>query len=328
MRRLAPLLLSLLVVAGLFISPLFASQPVRSVELGIAEHSPLGVAGGTVVPASCPSYDHWNAPNACAACPLGYDYDGGDTCVATGWCGGYYYWEPISQTCQDCNVDKDPPQTQVIACPPGQTGQINQYRTGSCPVSGQAPVWSEWITSSNTCVSPVVPPTVTITPPGGSPGSTANVIVGQSATITWSCPSPNTSSSGVNFSTGGEVSGSTGVVVTTDKTYTVICDQTTGQASVTAVAINANMSLAAAPSRVRVNGTSVLTWSASGVTSCALSGPGTSDSATAVSGSIAPRNKTTAAITGQSTYTLTCQTAATPISTSVNVMLIPIQIEI
>ncbi|MBY0473249.1 hypothetical protein K2Q00_03155, partial [Patescibacteria group bacterium] len=62
--------------------------------------------------------------------------------------------------------------------------------------------------------------------------------------------------------------------------------------------------------------------------SCSLSGPGTSDSATAVSGSIASRNKTTAAITGQSTYTLTCQTTATPIRTSVNVLLIPNSIEI
>ncbi|OGC93347.1 hypothetical protein A2389_02695 [Candidatus Adlerbacteria bacterium RIFOXYB1_FULL_48_10] len=173
------------------------------------------------------------------------------------------------------------------------------------------------------------PPTVTITPPGGTPATTANVVTGQTATITWSCPSSgNTSASGVNFTTGGAVSGSTGVTVTTDKTYTVVCDQTGSQASVSVIAINANMSITASPSRVRLNDTSVITWSASGVNSCSLVGPGTTDAATAVSGSISSRNKTTAAITGQSTYTLTCQTDATPISTSVNVLLIPNTIEI
>ncbi len=311
-----------MVLGALLLSSLPAGEPVRSVELGIAEHSPLGVTGGAVIPASCPSYDHSGGSvyGTCAGCPLGYDYNGGDTCVATGWCGGYYYWNGSS--CQDCYVDSAT-QYQTVGCPTGQTGQINQYRTGSCPVSGQAPVWSAWTTSSNTCTVPAAPPTVTI-----NGGSTANVITGQTATITWSCPSPNTSSSGVNFSTGGAASGSTGVVVTTNQTYTVVCGQTSTQASVSVVAINANMSLVTDRARVSLNGTAVLTWSASGVTSCSLSGPGTTDAATAVDGTIASRNKTTAPITGQGTYTLTCETAATPISTSVNVSLIPNTIEI
>ena len=284
MRRFVPLLVSLLILTGLLLSPLFQTQPVRSVELSIAEHSPLGVAGGTVVPASCPSYDHFSGlGGVCGECLIGqvwFNPPGGpDYCFWVG-CPTGYHWDAGSSTCQPNPPPPPPP-------PP-----------------------------------PPTPPVVTITPPGGTPGPTATVIVGETVTITWSCPAPNTSSSGVNFSTGGAVSGSTGVVVTTDTTYT------TSEASVNAIAIDPNISLVADKSRVRINGTAVLTWSASGVTSCSLSGPGTTDSATAVSGSIASRDKTTAAITGQSTYTLTCQTELTPVSTSVTVLLIPNTIEI
>lgn len=316
MKRPAPLILSLMVLGVLLLSSPSTSQPIRSVELGIAEHSTRGITGGMVVPASYESI--W--------CPLGYADNGEGVCVAHGYCGGYYYWNGSS--CQDCYVDDGVTQYQTLSCPPGQTGGIYQSRTSYCANPADGPLWPAWTTYSNTCVPIANPPTVTITPPGGTPASTANVITGQTATITWSCPSPNTSSSGVNFSTGGAASGSTGVVVSTNTTYTVVCDQTSTQASVTAVAINASMSLAASPSRVSSGATSVLTWSASGVISCSLAGPGTTDAATAVSGSISSRNKTTAAVTGQSIYTLTCQTEATPISTSVNVSLIPIQIEI
>ncbi len=51
-------ILGLVAVLAVFVSLFFTSSTFRSVELGIAEHSPLGFAGGYVVPASCPSYAH------------------------------------------------------------------------------------------------------------------------------------------------------------------------------------------------------------------------------------------------------------------------------
>ena len=118
------------------------------------------------------------------------------------------------------------------------------------------------------------------------------------------------------------------MTVTNTTTYTVVCGQTGTQASVTATAINPTMSLVATPSRVHSGSTSSLQWSASSVTSCTLSGPGTSVTVAATGGAISSQNTTTAPITGQSTYTLTCQTAAGSVSTSVNVSLIPVEIEI
>ncbi|MBY0473378.1 hypothetical protein K2Q00_03845, partial [Patescibacteria group bacterium] len=217
MKRYAPLILSLVVLAALLLSSLPAQGPVRSVELGIAEHSPLGFAGGMVVPASCPSYDHTHGPNACAPCngpwipAWGYDRSNQqvfvDTCDA---CPGNTTWDGAS-----CVPNCVAGTGNACVSAANSCGQTRSNGTMQC---------------NGTCTStppPLsdCPPTVTVAGPGGTPGPTANVIVGQTATITWSCPSSgNTSASGVNFSTGGAVSGSTGVVVTADKTYTVVCD--------------------------------------------------------------------------------------------------------
>jgi hypothetical protein len=89
------------------------------------------------------------------------------------------------------------------------------------------------------------------------------------------------------------------------------------------------LNLTANPTRVRLNGTTQLTWWAFNVTSCSLSGPSTSASATADSdGTITSHQTTSGAVTGQSTYTLTCQSSSGAISTSVTVNLIPNTIEI
>ncbi len=92
---------------------------------------------------------------------------------------------------------------------------------------------------------------------------------------------------------------------------------------------DAQLNLTANPTRVRLNATTQLTWWAFNVTSCSLSGPNTSASATAdADGTITTRQTTSGAVTGQSTYTLTCQSAGGLVSTSVTVNLIPNTIEI
>ncbi|MBY0473210.1 hypothetical protein K2Q00_02920 [Patescibacteria group bacterium] len=174
------------------------------------------------------------------------------------------------------------------------------------------------------------PPTMTIARWGGSPASFEYFVSGQPATLSWSCPSPNISASGINYSTGGAVSGSTNVVVGASTMYTVVCDQTSAQASAQAILISPALSITANPSRVRPNNSSVLQWSANNITSCSISGPGTSVGPVAAdsNGYLAPRTTTTAVITGESTYTLTCQTLGSAVSASVRVILIPAQIEI
>jgi type II secretory pathway pseudopilin PulG len=61
------------------------------------------------------------------------------------------------------------PQTeaQTIACPMGQSGQVNQTRSGSCSASAcPSLVWSPWVTTSSSCaVSPPTSPPPTVTPP-------------------------------------------------------------------------------------------------------------------------------------------------------------------
>ncbi len=46
------------------------------------------------------------------------------------------------------------PQTQTLTCPSGQTGSITQTRISSCNNSATSPTWSDWSTTTNTCVAP------------------------------------------------------------------------------------------------------------------------------------------------------------------------------
>jgi hypothetical protein len=49
-----------------------------------------------------------------------------------------------------------PTQNRVTTCPTGQTGSIIEQRVSSCP----GPTWGAWTVTSNTCVTPPIPPTV------------------------------------------------------------------------------------------------------------------------------------------------------------------------
>lgn len=101
----------------------------------------------------------------------GDDFGGGGGCfsVAGGqWCnntctnGATNYPYCNNNVCTNgatnfpaCNNQCYPQgtQTQYLTCPAGQTGQITQQRTHSCPANA----WSAWTTTSNTCQNSCVP---------------------------------------------------------------------------------------------------------------------------------------------------------------------------
>src|SRR3989344_1590151 len=134
---------------------------------------------------------------------------------------------------------------------------------------------------------------------GSGSGSGTSINEGGSATLTWAC-ADSSSSSGVNFSTGGAVSGSAVVTPADTTEYTVICSNG-GQASVTVTVLHPTLSITATPSLLRVGETSQISWSATAVNSCSISedNPDFADSWSGTSGT-----QTTSALTGQPTYTL------------------------
>lgn len=157
-----------------------------------------------------------------------------------------------------------------------------------------------------------------------------SVDVGQTSTLTWNSTNA-TSCTGTGFTTGGRTSGSasTGALNTPGtQNYQVVCSGQGGSsdpafASVEVVAPSATIS--ASPDRVSSGGSSTLSWSANNVNSCTVTGP----TGTLASGaSDADRNFSTgsprsAAITTQSTFTITCQTRTSPVSDSVIVNITP-----
>lgn len=54
-----------------------------------------------------------------------------------------------------CTPDPTSPQTQTLSCPAGQTGSIIQTRTSTCATGATSPTWGPWVTTGNTCVTPV-----------------------------------------------------------------------------------------------------------------------------------------------------------------------------
>ena len=80
--------------------------------------------------------------------------------------------------------------------------------------------------------------------------------------------------------------------------------------------LNPTATISANPTRVRPGKASTITWSASDVKSCSVSGPGLSSAAT--SGSQSP------AVTTRSVYTITCQTLSSPITATAIVNVVPL----
>ncbi|MEX0652465.1 MAG: hypothetical protein WD509_02985 [Candidatus Paceibacterota bacterium] len=155
---------------------------------------------------------------------------------------------------------------------------------------------------------------------GGGTGSSISVNEGDSIELAWECASPSSSSAGVNFSTGGGVSGSTTLVPVSDTTYTVVCSNG-GQATVSASILSPDISITAGPTLLQSGDTTEITWSASSVNSCAVSENSSSitDAWSGTSGT-----EISSAIVEETMYTLTCQTDAGAVSQNVTVRLVPI----
>ncbi len=82
----------------------------------------------------------------------------------------------------------------------------------------------------------------------------------------------------------------------------------------------ASPTITAVPDRVTTGGTSVITVSATGVDgTCTVTGPGVNQTLTATSCGIPSTNITTGALTGQSTYTVSCDSGETTAKTVINV---------
>ena len=141
-----------------------------------------------------------------------------------------------------------------------------------------------------------------------------------------------TSCTGTGFTAGGPSGDrSTGTMNTSGTyPYQVVCTNASGQVSppvsaVVTVLPPYDLTISATPARVSSGTTSSISWSAYGVQSCAVSGPGL----TTVSGNAdasnnfstgSPRSVT---INSQATFTITCQAAGTSVSRSVVVNILP-----
>ena len=118
------------------------------------------------------------------------------TCTTSGQ-GIWGDWVTTSNTCVQnpptCQVSS---QTQTLSCETGYTGSIIQTRSSTCPNPYGNPVWSAWVTTSNTCVKSITNPTNVASPVSpvsplnpASPTSTS-ALTTQSSTVT----APTTSS--------------------------------------------------------------------------------------------------------------------------------------
>ncbi|GEM_PF-2515220 len=152
----------------------------------------------------------------------------------------------------------------------------------------------------------------------GTPGTGASSITineGGAVTMSFACVN-STSSSGLNFSTGGAAEGSVSINPLDTTTYTVVCSNG-GRSSVDVTVLHPVLEITADPIQVRSGRESLITWSATVVDSCNVTGTN-GFSATGLSGS-QPSNP----ITLQSIFTLTCENVAGTLSKNVTVYLIP-----
>lgn len=332
----------------------FTAPTARSVELGIAEGSPLGATGGSVIPASCPSYIHspGNCTTACyqTTCSTGSD---GKTTVCSDTevsCAGDLCLNLSgNQTSVPQYFSRDSSgNCYLSSCATGYTFTNGACVYTGCPIgyalSGSYCVFTACPTGydhvGSSCVAhdycPNIAGTQSSVPSGYVVNSSGNCVVaptetcsvtpsattiasGGSSTLTWAC-SLSSSSSGLNFSTGGAANGSVSVSPSVTTTYSLSCSAGCS-ANATVTVTNPTLSISANPTRVHSGETSTISWSASQVTSCTVTGPNFSGSGLTGSGS-------SGAIVARSTYTLTCQSAVGVRTASVTINLIPAGVEI
>lgn len=190
-----------------------------------------------------------------------------------------------------------------------------------CPAD--RPTWQPVVPASmfgsfdpnvGTCVNNNPVPTASIS------SNPATIVSGSSSTLSWTSSNATSCTALGGFSTSDRASGTAVVSPTVTTSYGVTCsgaNGTSAPAYTTVTVVQPTATISAAPVRVQSGKTSMISWASTDVTSCAVSGPSLSSSAKTGSAPVV--------VTGQATYTITCQTAAgTPVTQSVTVNITPI----
>mgnify|MGYP001285499920 CR=1 FL=1 len=219
-------------------------------------------------------------------------------------------------TCTGTDGTPDWPGSKAISDTDVNVGPINSdtVYTLSCSGENGTVIDSETVFVSSE--SPDAPTTSLTADP-------TTVMVSGTSNLTWSSTDAD-DCSGVNFSTGGATSGNTTVSLSSTTIYTVVCTNESGLSDSSATVaitnpVNPTLSISANPTTVRSGNQSTITWSASDVDACSVTGPGGFSFST-LSGS-----ELSGLITQKSTYNITCQAEGNPdVSDNVVVNLAPL----
>lgn len=349
----------LVLVVGLFITTRGASP--HTSELAFIEKSIGNI--GSVIPASCESaYEHTpgecTAPTATlSASPTSVAYNGRSTltwsstgatsCTAggpwsnSGTLSGSGLTNPLTSNTTFtfyCTGPGGTSPTQSVTvsaastCPNGYA-----YINSSCVACGNGGCTGAGGSASNplgslVCINGANNPQFcsTFTPTASLSASPTVIDQGQSSILSWSSTNA-TSCTGTGFTAGGS-SGtrSTGILNNPGTSnYQVVCTGaggTSAPAFASVEVLSPNVTISASPTRVQAGANSQISWSASGVKSCTVTGPsGTLASGNAnASHNFSIGSPRSVSISTQSIFTITCQTNGTPATKSVTVNVVAI----
>ena len=227
-------------------------------------------------------------------------------------------------------------------CTPTSPASIwTTYCTGGSDVNGNN--WQWWRydqygtytfvrPGDGSCVAPTPSATIPTTPPTISVCVASDCgpqLPGTPRTLVWDCPNPPyVTSAGFGFSSGGALHGSITVSPLSTTTYGVQCNPGGMVATTIAEVEQPSITLTAVPPMVRTGNSTNLLWSAQGVTSCQLSGKNINEVHNAnVNGTINTITTPSGAVLASQIYTLRCQSAVGPVSTTATVTIVPTTIE-
>lgn len=184
---------------------------------------------------------------------------------------------------------------------------------GTISESDEADNCGTW---ANITVTAPVPPPVT----ADLTASPTTVVTGAAATLTWSSTNAASCSGAPGFNTGGSANGSVPTVplsLATCPSGTCAYQVTCGTASDTATVsvLTPTASISAAPDRVRVNTSTAITWTTAQCTNVSVTRNGTAFSSAPQAASVDSQ-----LITGQTTFTVDCDSGAATASVIVNVV--------
>jgi uncharacterized repeat protein (TIGR03803 family) len=183
-----------------------------------------------------------------------------------------------------------------------------QTYTLTCTGAGGSASATATLTASAS-TAPVPSVTLTVNP--------TSIIVGQSATLTWTSTNATSCEASVGWSGNEPVTGSQNVTPTAagNVGYTLTCAGSGGSTSASAtLAVTAapapGVTLSVSPTTIALGQSVVVTWSSTNATSCTASGAWSGVQATAGSANETP------SATGTAIYTLVCSGAGNPAATS------------